>query len=338
VTAHFCTVADAGYVPQTVVLYESLARHWPSASLHVFCADHAALAALERLELPGMSVIPLAQLEEHDPDLLEAKATREPHEYYWTAKPTMCLHLLSKASSDDLVTYVDSDLMFFASPEPAFRELAESSILLTPHRFAPRNRAWAESDGSYNASFLCFRPDETSHAALRWWREKCLEWCFDRRERSRDGTRRYSDQLYLDSWPKLFPGVRAAEHPGVGLAPWNTSELDLRMGSGSPCVGDVPVIFHHYQSLRVFEGATALHPVLSRSQRFHRSKRHSLLWTLDPSYRVRTRDLDLLWAPYVERIAEAVKLLRRSDPTWAGGVGRLSPRTLARATLRALGR
>ena len=49
---------------------------------------------------------------------------------------------------------------------------------------------------------------------LTWWKEKCMEWCFDIPEPDRMG-----DQKYLNGWPEKFPGVWELQHLGGGVAP-----------------------------------------------------------------------------------------------------------------------
>ena len=80
-----------------------------------------------------------------------------------------------------------------------------------------------------------FRPrDERGIAALRWWHDRCVEWCYQRFE---DG--KFGDQKYLDDWPDRFAGVHVVDHPGVGLAPWNVSRHELVLnGNGVPGIGE----------------------------------------------------------------------------------------------------
>src|SRR5262249_5291447 len=166
--------------------------------------------------------IGLDDLEEHDPGLLDVKPSRSRTEYYWTATPAVCSYALKTEPGLESITYLDADLMFFADPAPAFEELADGSILIVPHRYAPEHRIWEEPCGIYNVQFVTFRRDANGLAALDWWRERCLEWCYNRYE---DG--RFGDQKYLDDWPTRFGGVRVLEHLGGGLAPWNVGQYRL---------------------------------------------------------------------------------------------------------------
>jgi hypothetical protein len=319
-----CTIVDAAYLPRTLALYRSLAAVEQRFRLYVFCADDETKFLLDRLALPNISAVALAALEEADPDLLRVKSDRERVAYLWTAKAAMCLYLLREADLQ-AVTYVDSDLFFYASPRLITSGLANQSIALVPHRFPPHRHEWEEADGIYNASFLYFRCDRTGLEALSWWRERCLEWCHDWRESGR-----YADQRYLNDFTDRFSDVQVIGSPGIGLAPWNSSRYFIGSRAGQLCVDDDPLVFHHFQSLRLFEGLAPLQRLFSLSSRFRRSRdAPQMLWTLQASYDVPERHLDLLWDPYVAQIGATVGMLRQIDRSFSGGIERISGRKLA---------
>ena len=158
-----------------------------------------------------MSTVTLAQLEAHDPAFAATKAGRTPTEYCWTATPALPLYLFDTRPELEEVTYLDADLLFFSSPEPLFAEMGDASVLITPHRFAPEY-AHHEASGTYNVQFLTFRR-AGGLEILRWWHDRCVEWCFNRLE---DG--KLGDQKYLDDWPERFAGVHVLAH--LGAAAW----------------------------------------------------------------------------------------------------------------------
>jgi hypothetical protein len=165
-------------------------------------------------------------------------------EYYFTSTPSLPLYMFQQSPAAEVITYLDADLCFFSDPAPLFGELGAGSIGLTAHRFPPRLRQ-LEATGIYNVAWLSFRRDTAGLAALQWWRERCLEWCFDRLEPTR-----FADQKYLDDWPARFPGVVVLQHPGANLAPWN---FDAHRLSGTPDrvrVDDQPLIFFHFHGLK----------------------------------------------------------------------------------------
>jgi hypothetical protein len=227
-----------------LTLYRSLERHGGSFVLWVLCLDDATYETITRLALPDLRPIRLADLEDADPELRAVKTSRSVIEYYFTLSPAWPLFLLERFSDVDLITYVDSDLLFYSTPEPIFDELGEGSVLIIGHRF-PEHLRHLETHGVYNVGLVSFRNDERGRARLAHWREQCLRWCYDRVE---DG--RFADQKYLDSWPQL-PGVHVLQHKGAGLAPWNWMRYDVSLSGESRTVDGQPLIFFHFHGLKI---------------------------------------------------------------------------------------
>jgi hypothetical protein len=309
--AEFCTLFDAHYLARALVLYRSLEDTGADFRLRAFCMDAESKELLDRLRLPGLTTIGLDALEAAQPGLPAVKGTRSRTEYYWTATPAVALHALEREPDLEMVTYLDADLMFFSGPGPLFAELADGNVAITPHRYAPEFERdnisgghSADSGGIFNVQFIAVRRNEVGLEALTWWRDRCLEWCYDRVEEGR-----YGDQKYLDEWPRRFPGVRVLEHPGGGLAPWNVSRYRIEPEGGGVTVDGWPLIFHHYQSLRLHR-ATDTARRLARvfgAYRFTDGE-VPLVWTT--GWRLSKRELDVLWEPYVRRISEAIADLR----------------------------
>ena len=75
---------------------------------------------------------------------------------------------------------------------------------------------------------------------IAWWRDRCLEWCFNRVEEGRFG-----DQKYLDSWPDLFSeSVHVLTQKERTVAPWNIDYL-------SACKGKLNPVFYHFHGFRI---------------------------------------------------------------------------------------
>ena len=246
-TRQFCTYFDHNYLPRGMVMLESLHEHCPEAHIHVLCLSDACHDALVALDYPFVSLIRLAELEAADPALLATRPTRSLIEYYFTITPCLPWYLLA-CRGLDAITYLDADMMFFSSPEPLFEEAGEASVIITPHRFPPhleKLRVW----GLYNVSWLTFRNTPAGLACLSWYREACLEWCFDIL-----GETRFADQKYLDAFPARFEGVHVMEHAGGGLAPWNVEGADIADTHAGMRVTGVPLIFYHAQGVRHLVG------------------------------------------------------------------------------------
>lgn len=241
---HFCTYFDHRYLPRGLALYRSLRRHCSSFNLWVLCMDSITHKVLSRMALPNIRLISLDELEKDDEPLRTAKKDRSLIEYYFTCTPSLLLYILNSWSEVNMVTYLDADLFFFAPLEPIYEEMGSSSILIVGHRF-PSGLRHLERYGIYNVGLLSFRRDEPALRCLHWWRERCLEWCYDRVENDR-----FADQKYLDDWPTRFSRVTILQHKGAGLAPWNIANYTLRLNAGHVAVDEQPLIFFHFHHLK----------------------------------------------------------------------------------------
>jgi hypothetical protein len=200
----------------------------------------------------------------------------------------------------DEITYLDADLLFFADPEPLFEEMADASLMITPHRFSPEY-ADHEKNGIYNVQFMIFRRDEQGVGALRWWHDRCIEWCYYRLE---DG--KLGDQKYLDDWPERFEGVHVLQHKGGGLAPWNASQYRVRARDAGIFVDEQPLIFFHYHRVRM---------------RHH--DKHD--WH-PPGFHVPWRTRRIIYPPYLGALESALSEIQAVAPGFDRGID--APRTV----------
>jgi len=235
---YFCSYIDEHYLPQFLALFLSLQRVCREPRWFVLCLDRPSLEALQLSNLRGVTLIPIAELENADPDLARARHDRTWIEWVFTCKSCFSLYILRNNPAIDLLTYLDSDLYFFSSPEALYEEFGSASVGITPHRYAAPNY---QRYGCYNAGWLAFRNDGTALACLAWWRQKCLAWCHDRVEANK-----YTDQKYIEEWITLFTGVKIIENKGANVARWNVNEYQITAHDGSPWVYNQPIIFFHF--------------------------------------------------------------------------------------------
>jgi hypothetical protein len=241
---YFVTCFDSHYLIKGLTLYRSLVRHTSSFRLWVLCFDDLAYETLERLAPPAVVPISLRDFEKGNEELRQARLGRSGIEYYFTCTPSLPLYVLENWPEVDVITYLDADLFFFSDPVPVYEELGENSILIVGHRFPPHLRH-KEDKGIYNVGLLSFRRSDDGLQCLNWWRERCIEWCYDRIENGR-----YADQKYLDDWPTRFRGVVVLQHKGAGLAPWNITGYCLRLNNGQVTVDLQALVFFHFHHLR----------------------------------------------------------------------------------------
>lgn len=236
---NFCTLFDSNYISKGLALYHSIARYTDDFVMYVMAMDDKSHDILSALALPQIVVEKLS--DNMTDELQTAYHNRSKAEFCWTCGSYVTDLFLHKYNLDDLA-YLDSDLMFFSNPKIIFDELnsKKASVGLSPH-FVPYN-----AFGKYCVQFFYCRNDESGIAALRWWKEECLKWCYSYLEGDK-----YGDQKYLDYIAKHFRNVHDIENRGAGMAYWN--EFDCKYHENGLDVRGhyYPYVFFHYSGFKI---------------------------------------------------------------------------------------
>lgn len=249
---HYCTYFDHRYLPRGLAMMGSIRRFDPHAHFFVLALDDKCKQILDALGDTATIAIPLTDLEAADPELRAVKAARSAIEYYFTCTPCFPHHLMTVYGAEiEALTYLDSDLLFYADPEIVYREIGDASVAITPHRFSTE-RTQLVRYGRFNVGWITWRNDEVGRRCLSDYRADCIAWCYDRLEGDR-----FADQKYLDKWPALYPGVKELDHPGINTASWNINDSQLSEVQGQPFIDDKPVVFWHFHSTKKLEDGWA---------------------------------------------------------------------------------
>ena len=64
--------------------------------------------------------------------------------------------------------------------------------------------------GKYQAGLIGFKNDLYGLKSVRWWKNKCIDWCSAEAEEGKFG-----DQKYLDYIPIYFPKVKISNNLGI---------------------------------------------------------------------------------------------------------------------------
>jgi len=241
---HFCTLFDRNYLYRGLAMHESLSRYCAEFHLFILCFDDITYEVLGNMSLPHTTLITLEEFE--DGELRRVKQDRTVGEYCWTCTSSLLLYVFNKYTEVQELTYLDADLMFFSSPQPLFKEMGDGSILITPHRYS-RQYDQSDTSGIYCVQYLTFKRDDRGFKALNWWRERCIEWCYNRVE---DG--KFGDQKYLDDWPERFEGVVVSDNIGAGVAPWNVRQYKITRDGDRLFAGGKKIVFYHYHFFKCY--------------------------------------------------------------------------------------
>lgn len=244
VKRYFCTHFDVNYLPHAKSLAESLIKVSPTSVLFAFCMDDESYNILLSDTPRNIRLIHFSKLETIFPDLLIAKSNRSRIEYFYTCSPSICYYVLTQMGFIEEITYLDADLYFFNSPEPIFHEIKNSSVGIIEHKFSfftKRNRIY----GNFNVGWITFKKNSNGMACLNSWREKCINWCYQRLEDDK-----YADQKYLDFWQRDFDGVDVIKNIGANLAIWNISNYKISFKDDMVYVDNELLIFYHFANLK----------------------------------------------------------------------------------------
>ena len=244
----FCTLFNSYYWAKGILTLRSLLNVCPDAQIYVLAMDDRTAELLKRENSPQIHVVTMAEFE--SPEILVAKSNRNQTEYCWTSGSAFIYYCMTTFNLPSC-TYIDADLYFYASPLKLLEEIGDNDVMITEHRYSPQYAYQTHKSGKYCVQFMLFRNTPNGMHILKWWRDACLEWCYDRFE---DG--KFGDQKYLDDWTTRFKGVHVMKHEGGGLAPWNIQQYTMDQQDGSLYVQNKEtgarseVVFYHFHHLR----------------------------------------------------------------------------------------
>lgn len=286
---NFCTLFDSNYLSRGVTMYHSLEAVTEDFHLYVFAFDDTCLDVLHQLNFKYCTIISLQEFE--DEDLLRVKAGRTTAEYCWTCSSSTILYCIEKYQLTNC-TYIDADMYFYQDPSTLIAEMKEDSVMITAHRYTPKYDK-TKLSGKYCVQFVYFKNDEYGMRVLRWWRNACIEWCFNRYE---DG--KFGDQKYLDDWTTRFPHVHELQHLGGGLALWNIQQYALFPFNNLFRCREIisgkifDPVFYHFHYLKYFKDHTV---ELGR-------------WEINDDV------LNMIYKPYLVKMNEAYLEIKRVKP------------------------
>jgi hypothetical protein len=280
----FCTLFDKYYLFQGVALHRSLVRHAGDFKLYALCMDGPTYELLAKMR--SKTLIPISVDELMTPEISEVRERTTHGQFCWVCQPLIC-HFILDRFEPDMVTYLESDSMFFSDPAALFDELGMKSVSVVPHNYS------AEFDNSADAGQFCvqfnaFRNEAAARRVLSHWKECCFKY-------DKAAPHKYPGQTCLDDWPARFDCVAVIKHRGAGVAPWNVRGYDLCCDHPVPRVDGAPVVFYHYHQYgRLKSGGYEL-----------------------GGYPMTTSVVDCFYRPYIAELDRTECVVRAIDPKFS---------------------
>jgi hypothetical protein len=248
-THYYCTTYSKDYIYKGLVLYNSLQKYDKDFHFFIICAQDEVKYLLEKMELSNVTLISMKDVENDDWELANIKSTRNDKEYIWTSKASILLYLLNHFSKLDHIIWLDGDTAFLSDPQPIFDEWGNYSIFLTEEQYKGEYEWLSKIYGVYNTGFMGFKRDQNALRCLQWFREKLIDWCFDKPEKGR-----WSDQMYVNDWVTRFDNVGVAGNLGINANLYISSQNTVTKEDDNLYINGDKLILFHYYGFKYFNG------------------------------------------------------------------------------------
>lgn len=242
---HICTYFDFNFLPKGLALYHSIKRQNSEFNFYVLALDHNTYNYL--INLHYYDLIPISFESYNEYFNLSPDKYLDRKQYYFSVTPNICLHIFKVFPGVDTLLYLDADVYVTNSLNPIYEEVGDASIAFCSHRFNPFYKFFTKNYGRYNVGVNFFRKSEIGLNCLLDWKSDCDGWFPGKPGYPLDF---FSDQIFLDEWPKKYKDLKIIMNIGVNTAPWNIANYKIEFKQDSYWVNDNPLIIYHFSSLR----------------------------------------------------------------------------------------
>jgi hypothetical protein len=234
------TACSNNYLPMAKVLFESLRRYIPEATLYLCLADQRLPS--DELYPEGVNIIQADQLD--IPQFRHFAFRYDILEFNTALKPFMFLELIARGHKG--VLYFDPDIELYSRLDDILAELnGDTSFVLTPHVLSPNKDIEADLTimraGVYNLGFLGVGWGSGTIEVLKWWASRLIYNCVVDIEKGI-----FVDQKYFDMVPGFLPNVSILQSARHNVAYWNLSGRSLEMQNDAWIVDGKELGFFHF--------------------------------------------------------------------------------------------
>ena len=239
------TICSANYFPYARILFSSLRRHHPEASLFLCLAD---IQSELQLGIDGVEIIEAKELK--IPNFLDFAFRYDVMEFNTAVKPFMMRILLEERNFQQVI-YLDPDIEVFAPMTDVFDALEKgANFVVTPHITAPAETEDYPDDinimkaGVYNLGFFAVNNSKDSLNFVHWWARRLRFHCLNEQEQGI-----FVDQKFIDLLPGFHEKVQILRNPTLNAAYWNLWQRQLEQNSEGWLVNGEPLVFFHFSGI-----------------------------------------------------------------------------------------
>ena len=242
------TICSGNYLPYARVLFSSLKKYHPEASLFLCLAD-TPQPEIE-LKLPEVEVILAESL-----DILNFNdfAFRYDIMEFNTAVKPFVMQWLIEVKGFEEVLYLDPDIELFAPITPAIDAFAAgANFVLTPQITEPAELGGFPDDvgvmkaGIYNLGFIGVKNSFDGISFLHWWGRRLRFGCLNQQERGI-----FCDRKFVDLLPAFHDRVTILRDSTLNVGYWNLDRRELTKNGDTWLVEGKPLRFFHFSGVDV---------------------------------------------------------------------------------------
>jgi glycosyltransferase involved in cell wall biosynthesis len=218
----FFTICSNNYLPFAQILFNSLKRHHPEASLYLCLAD----IQEPPLQLDGITVIEARTL--NIPTFEDFAFRYDVMEFNTAIKPFMMSWLLEEQQFEEVI-YLDPDIEVFAPLHSVLESLRQGAhFVLTPHITRPAEIDAYPNDidimkaGIYNLGFIAVSNHLDVYDFLHWWSRRLRFQCINQQDQGI-----FVDQKFVDLLPAFSDQVCILRETNLNIAYWNLDQRQL---------------------------------------------------------------------------------------------------------------
>ena len=248
------TICSYSNLNQAIVLYDSIKQN-TNGIFSFFCFLIDEVPDEFPLEDKSFNLVRVAELQKSIPEFDQLKLKYNAFELCCALKPFCGESLFAHSKQEQIIMYLDSDILFYNDLNLILEELGNNDILLTPHftseppDFDKISELDVNNTGLYNGGFFAFKKNSNCIEFIKWWKERMTQFSFTD---FKNGM--FVDQIWLNFVPLYFKNVLISRNKGLNVAYWNFHERTISISSYNAWKvnNDFPLVFLHYSGFRLY--------------------------------------------------------------------------------------